>query len=286
MNNPLIYVDPSGELSVRQILLLAKSFAESFVKKAAQKIVEAIGGLSLKNLGFFKDIVVGIIKGVIRLSDIASVLAEGYFKEYIEPVERLINLSSEVFGRGVVCDSKVIEYGKYLGIAVCNIVEIISDFATGGTGVFGKVAGKLVSVLGKAGKRVRVKLGKIVKKYDVLWDLPPYGGKYINGRYYTQHALERMAPDIPEVRDFLVQKYHKIATEECGYKPGTKDYIGFMKDKVNPRGIPPMVVENAIRHGKRQPGKNPGTWDYITSDVKVVVNERGDVVTVHKIRGK
>jgi len=163
LNNPLIYVDPSGELSVRQILLLAKSFAESFVKKAAQKIVEAIGGLSLKNLGFFKDIVVGIIKGVIRLSDIASVLAEGYFKEYIEPVERLINLSSEVFGRGVVCDSKVIEYGKYLGIAVCNIVEIISDFATGGTGVFGKVAGKLVSVLGKAGKRVRTYLGRFAK---------------------------------------------------------------------------------------------------------------------------
>ena len=241
----------------------------------------AIDELSLKNLGFFKDIVVGIIKGVIRLSDIASVLAEGYFKEYIEPVERLINLSSEVFGRGVVCDSKVIEYGKYLGIAVCNIVEIISDFATGGTGVFGKVAGKLVSVLGKAGKRVRVKLGKIVKKYDVLWDLPPYGGKYINGRYYTQHALERMAPDIPEVRDFLVQKYHKIATEECGYKPGTKDYIGFMKDKVNPRGIPPMVVENAIRHGKRQPGDKPGTWKYTTSDVTVVINGRGDVITAY-----
>jgi len=123
----------------------------------------AIDELSLKNLGFFKDIVVGIIKGVIRLSDIASVLAEGYFKEYIEPVERLINLSSEVFGRGVVCDSKVIEYGKYLGIAVCNIVEIISDFATGGTGVFGKVAGKLVSVLGKAGKRVRTYLGRFAK---------------------------------------------------------------------------------------------------------------------------
>jgi hypothetical protein len=30
-----------------------------------------------------------------------------------------------------------------------------------------------------------------------LYDLPPEGGMMINGRWYTEHALERMAPDIP-----------------------------------------------------------------------------------------
>ena len=38
---------------------------------------------------------------------------------------------------------------------------------------------------------------------DKLWDMP-IGGKYINGRKYSQHALERMVPDAPQVRAELL----------------------------------------------------------------------------------
>ena len=41
-----------------------------------------------------------------------------------------------------------------------------------------------------------------------------------------------------------------------------------------------MVIENIIKTVKGVPGKMPGTIDYITEDIKVVLNESGDVVTV------
>ena len=113
---------------------------------------------------------------------------------------------------------------------------------------------------------------------SAVWDMPE-GGKVINGRRYTQHALERMAPNTPQVREELMMRAEIIANKK-GYIKGSSDYVGFIKDYVQPRNIPPMVVEGAIKSGVRTPGNKPGTFKCITEDVKVVINSMGDVISV------
>ena len=50
------------------------------------------------------------------------------------------------------------------------------------------------------------------------------------------------------------------------------------------RGITPTVVENAVKSGKKSALQPNRTFDHIYDNVKVVVNEAGDVVTVHKLK--
>lgn len=106
------------------------------------------------------------------------------------------------------------------------------------------------------------------------WDMP-IGGSTIHGRRYTQHALERMAPDTPQVRAELSGR--AIAK---GYQRGSKEF----KDYVNPRNIPPMAVEAAIQSGTRVQGesKHGPTWEYTFERLEVSTNLNGDVITVHK----
>ncbi|WP_232299821.1 MULTISPECIES: hypothetical protein [Bacillus cereus group] len=42
----------------------------------------------------------------------------------------------------------------------------------------------------------------------------------------------------------------------------------------------PNVVEDIIKTGSRQPGDKPGTWKYVREEGYVVLNDKGDVVTV------
>lgn len=113
---------------------------------------------------------------------------------------------------------------------------------------------------------------------EAVWDMPE-SGKVINGRYYTKHVLERMAPDTPQVRAELTKRAHEYAIKE-GHAFGSEDYIKEMNNYIRPRNIPPMVIENIIKTVKGVPGKIPGTIDYITKDIHVSLNELGDVVTV------
>lgn len=53
------------------------------------------------------------------------------------------------------------------------------------------------------------------------WDMVDGGGK-INGREYSQHAMERMAPDTPQVRAELSRRAEKAATQR-GLKVGTQE---------------------------------------------------------------
>ncbi|MED1739328.1 T7SS effector LXG polymorphic toxin [Bacillus swezeyi] len=110
------------------------------------------------------------------------------------------------------------------------------------------------------------------------WTLSEGGGK-IAGRKYSQHALERMAPDTPEVRATLTSRAIKKAKEK-GFKPQTKEYNNFAKKYIDPRNIPPSVIEDAIKNSKKMPGNKKGTFIHETKDVKVVSNENGDVITV------
>ncbi|WP_231559818.1 pre-toxin TG domain-containing protein [Geobacillus sp. FSL W8-0032] len=111
---------------------------------------------------------------------------------------------------------------------------------------------------------------KGIGKYDNGWDMSRGGGE-IGGRRYSEHSLERMAPDTIQVRAEL----EKRALEK-GLKPGTKEFKNF----VDPRGVPPMVVEDTIRNVKPTAGNRPNTLKYDGKDVTVITNTKGDVITV------
>lgn len=105
----------------------------------------------------------------------------------------------------------------------------------------------------------------------VSWSMPE-GGKMINGRWYTQHALERMAPDTRQVREIL-----ELRAIASGFSRGSREFL----DYVQPRGIPPMVIEDAIQHGRRLVPRGLGTLEFETDSVKVIINEvTGVVITV------
>jgi hypothetical protein len=84
---------------------------------------------------------------------------------------------------------------------------------------------------------------------DPIYDLPPEGGGMnINGRWYTEHALERMAPDTQQIRDELKTRAIKRLAK-VGIKQGHPAYGKCLETalkKIHPRGIPPSVVEAEI----------------------------------------
>ncbi|NLZ49192.1 MAG: transposase, partial [Clostridiales bacterium] len=115
-------------------------------------------------------------------------------------------------------------------------------------------------------------------KAEVGWDMSVGRGN-INGRRYSQHAMERMAPNTPEVKAELYQRATKIAKEK-GLAPQTKEYSIFIDKYVDPRNIPPSVIEDAIKNTKPIPGNGPSTFVHATDSVKVITNGNGDVITV------
>lgn len=88
-----------------------------------------------------------------------------------------------------------------------------------------------------------------------------------------------MAPDTPQVRAELSRRAEKLA-KQLGYKIGSQEYYEFCKKYVDPRNIPPSVIEDAIVSTEPIAGKKPGTFIHETEDVKVIVNTDGKVVTV------
>ncbi len=113
-------------------------------------------------------------------------------------------------------------------------------------------------------------------KEECGWSMPE-GGGYINGRRYSQHALERMAPDTPEVREILKKR------QELSTNPkirGDKNYI-------NPRGIPPMVIEDIIQNGEKYNGKSLDTENFTNREFTVVVGkDTKQVVTIKHFEEK
>ena len=84
---------------------------------------------------------------------------------------------------------------------------------------------------------------------DPIYDLPPEGGGMdINGNWYTEHALERMAPDTPQVRaELRTRAISRL--ERLGIKQGSPAFdkcVARAMQKIDPRGIPPSVVEAEI----------------------------------------
>ena len=149
-------------------------------------------------------------------------------------------------------------------------------------------AGNLAEDVGKAGKGLEgaakgaesaaEDAGKVVESGTDSWNMVEGGGT-INGREYSQHAMERMAPDTPTVRAELSRRAEKAAQQK-GLEVGTKEYYEYCTKYVDPRNIPPSVIEDAISSSKAIPGNRPDTFIHETLDVKVVINSNGKVITV------
>jgi hypothetical protein len=89
-----------------------------------------------------------------------------------------------------------------------------------------------------------------------LWPAASGGRTVVNGIEYTTHALERMQP---------------VGT----IMKGTTIYS---------RGIPPSVVENAIKSGKITPGNTAAEVVRTFDNVRVITNPAGSrVISVFKI---
>ena len=149
-------------------------------------------------------------------------------------------------------------------------------------------AGNLAEDVGKAGKGLEgaakgaesaaEDAGKVVESGTDSWNMVEGGGT-INGREYSQHAMERMAPDTPQDRAELSSRAEKSATQR-GLKVGTQEYYEYCKKYVDPRNIPPSVIEDAISSTKGIPGNRPDTFIHETADDKIVINSAGKVITV------
>jgi subtilisin family serine protease len=103
---------------------------------------------------------------------------------------------------------------------------------------------------------------------DPIGDLPPDGGgMLINGRWYTEHALERMAPDTPQVREQIRARV-LARLERIGINskfPAYDRILARALKKINPRGVPPSRVEAEIlRRG--------------STNVRVITAKRGSVI--------
>ncbi|MEC2865725.1 hypothetical protein [Bacillus thuringiensis] len=149
----------------------------------------------------------------------------------------------------------------------------VSTVVGGTPKVIGRVFGKYGELEQKAKD-----LGKVSKVTEEIGWSMPRGGGVIDGRKYTEHALERMAPDTIQVRAELTKRARERA-ERNGYTFGSKEYMEELK-KVDPRGVTPSVVEETIKHATKQPGNKPGLWQYDGKDVRVVLNDNGDGVSV------
>ncbi|KAB2372783.1 MULTISPECIES: pre-toxin TG domain-containing protein [unclassified Bacillus (in: firmicutes)] len=144
---------------------------------------------------------------------------------------------------------------------------------SGGTSrIIGKVVGK-IGDLEKKGKAIE---NATKGTSGIGWSMPR-GGGVINGRKYTEHALERMAPDTLEIRAELNSRAKEMAAKK-GYKLGSAEYNELFS-KIDPRGMTPNVVEDIIKTGSRAPADTPGTWKYSRADGYVILNDNGDVIT-------
>ncbi len=146
------------------------------------------------------------------------------------------------------------------------------------SGLMDVVMGLGLSTAAIRGSMTYGKVGGTKNVDDISWSLNKNGAT-INGRKYSGHALERMAPDTLEIRARLHTRAYEIAKGK-EYVPGTREYSDFIKKYVQPRNVPPSVIEDAIKNGVKTTGNQINTWKFETGDVTVIINDLGNVITV------
>ncbi|HFJ9457285.1 hypothetical protein [Bacillus cereus] len=76
------------------------------------------------------------------------------------------------------------------------------------------------------------------------------------------------------------------ANKISGYKIDTSNVVknvgnmDGLTTRLKDFGVPPSVVEETIKHATKKTGNKPGLWQYDGKDVRVVLNDNGDVVSV------
>ena len=238
----------------------------------------------------------GAVTGAISCRIDASALKEGA-KLVAEAVSGFIIVTGEDAARQAFVEGKKeVNLGQSVMKGIKNAALAVALIIKGGQSVVNKISktgvkevGQEVTekaiketseeVLEKQTKSLANNAGEVISggANEVGWDMMK-GEGYINGRKYSQHALERMAPDTPQIRAELEKRAADLA-KKIGYKPQTREYIKLVEKYVDPRNIPPSVVEDAIENTISTPSKYLDTFIHETGDVKVVVNGAGDVIS-------
>lgn len=117
------------------------------------------------------------------------------------------------------------EMGTYRKYDPSDYAMGVLSVASGGTvKTIGKVVGTVADLEKKAKNLEKATQGTS----GIGWSMPR-GGGVINGRKYSEHALERMAPKTQEVKAELTNRAHERAAKQ-GLKPGTKEYNEVLKN--------------------------------------------------------
>lgn len=90
-----------------------------------------------------------------------------------------------------------------------------------------KVIGRVFVKYGELEQKAK-DLGKVSKVTEEIGWSMPRGGGVIDGRKYSEHALERMAPDTVQVRAELTKRARERA-ERKGYTFGSDKYMEELK---------------------------------------------------------
>lgn len=102
------------------------------------------------------------------------------------------------------------------------------------------------------------------------WNMPQQG-RSIHGRFYSGHALERMAPPTPQVIKELARR-----ALQKGFSRRSKAF----KKYIQPRNIAPLWVEEVIKKGKRQPNLGHRAR-YFYKGLTVITSKAGNVITTY-----
>gem|GEM_PF-3380105 len=262
-NNPLIYTDPTGhKIKFKQLDNLVSGFAS----KGFEELASNSGGIKQiwDNIKAVYSLIDGLIAGDITW----KMLKDAGIDTISGDIKYVYNNYHIITNSKVYSDATIEAFGAGLAGAYAEIMNILGA-AVGA----GKSASSIIKALKDTGK-VSVSKGT----GEIGWSMPKGGGT-IGGRRYSEHALERMAPNTPEVRAELTTRANQRAAEQ-GLKPGTKEYNDFINKRVDPRGITPSVVEDTIKNGIKTPGNTQGISVYQSDRVRVVTNANGDVITV------
>lgn len=200
-------------------------------------------------------------------------------KEKSAEVSEQLNFWNSIAAMAIPGPGEII-MGKVAGTIVVKVGgKVGSKIISWGATKFatkGAAKGAAKEVTEEATKKAAKKASEAVD--DISWSLNK-NGAIINGRKYSGHALERMAPDTPAIRAQLNTRAQEIAKGK-GYVPGTKEYNDVIKGYIQPRNVPPLVVEDTIKNGVKTAGNQINTWKFETGDVTVIINDLGDVITV------
>lgn len=248
--DPVNYIDPDGRFFSSAYQTVKPVLINAWNSPYFQGSAQALGGLAETGFGSGMTLATGGIAAPFGW----SVMAHG--------LDQFFTGMSTVFS-GRSRDTVTSQLLQKTGISPQTAGLIDSGLSMGGS-MIGAAAMRF-SQLANASNYLRVPTPKMKSGG---WVLPEKGGgAFINSRWYTEHALERMAPNTPQVMAKLESRALERANA-LGLQPRTEEFGRWMyRNGPNPRGIPPSVIEAEIAH--------PGT-----TGIRVILNENGDVITV------